>query len=480
MSEKIVVILAGGTGTRLWPLSRKDYPKPFIELNNRSLLETTIRRGSRITNKIFIVTNESYIHLCKDIVSKFNKNLEITYIAEPLQRNTGPAIALAMLTISNLVKKDCDLIVLSADHIILDEKSFATQALDATNFLDDHDLILFGVQPNNAETGYGYIELGKNFYESSHIFKVASFKEKPNEKKALSFFNDGNYLWNSGIFIFRLSKMIGCFKKIAPKLWQAADSLFLGSEFEDSVIRFNKGAFSALENISIDYALVEKLDKVICIKAEFNWSDLGSWNFFADSFQKDDNGNAFVGIDADDLLLNNVLNTFVHKSGFNRKIIAGAGIKDLIIVDSPDALLIMHKDKTNEMSNIIQALKANERKDFFENSYTVRRPWGTYTSLIVEENYQVKRITVNPDSQLSLQYHHQRSEHWIVVRGKALVQVDEEKFETNENEYRYIPITKKHRLTNLLHEELILIEVQFGSYLGEDDIVRLQDDYGRL
>lgn len=468
----IPVILSGGAGTRLWPVSRQAYPKPFMKLGGSSLLQQAIERGLACgTDDVMIVTNQDYLFLTKNVIKEMPDQLKASYLLEPKGRNTAPAIALAALACAKQHGEDAVMLVLPADHLIPDTESFVANVLEAKRQALEGNLVTFGISPTAPETGFGYIEVAKTAREAQ---KALRFVEKPDAHTAQEYLATGRYYWNSGMFCFTAGSILAAFRTFSPEVLQAAEKAMSSSILQEDVIKFDSHDFAMQPDISIDYAVMEHADNVVLVPAKFGWSDVGSWPAVANAHTADTNGNTFTA----DVVSVDTHGTHVQVESHTGKVVATVGIKDLVIVDTPDALLVAHKDVAQKVKNIVDALK-NRKHDSTTLPAAVNRPWGTYATLKEESGYKVKRITVAPTESLSLQYHHQRAEHWVVVQGTAIVQVGEEEFTTKPGEYRYIPLGEKHRLTNVGHDELVLIEVQCGSYLGEDDIVRLNDIYGR-
>lgn len=468
----IPVILSGGAGTRLWPTSRQSFPKPFMTLGGSSLLQQAIERGLACgTDDIMIVTNQDYLFLTKSLIRDMPDEMQATYLLEPKGRNTAPAIALAALACANQYGDDAVMLVLPADHLIPDTESFVANVLEAKRHALNGQLVTFGIAPTSPETGFGYIEVQKSAREAQ---KALRFVEKPDAATAQEYLATGRYYWNSGMFCFTAATILAAFSSHSPEILEAAKRTMSSSSKQDDATKFNAHDFALQPDISIDYAVMERADNVTLVPAKFGWSDVGSWPAVAGAHTADTNGNTFIA----DVVSVDTHNTHVQVESHTDKIVATVGIKDLIIVDTPDALLVAHKNVSQKVKNIVDALKVRKH-DSTHLPAAVNRPWGTYATLKEETGYKVKRITVAPSESLSLQYHHQRAEHWVVVQGTAIVQVGEQEFKTMPGEYRYIPLGEKHRLTNIGHDELVLIEVQCGGYLGEDDIVRLNDVYGR-
>ena len=464
----IPIILAGGSGTRLWPLSRKLQPKQFISLlNETSLFQDTLLRLPKEALDPIVICNEDHRFLVAEQAREINATLN-SIILEPIGKNTAPAIALAAIK----VLKDFEnpiLIVLAADHKIENTNDFHDEIKTAHKLAENNKLVTFGIIPESAETEYGYIETEKK--DKAEYFEIKSFVEKPNKKNAIKFLNSGNYFWNSGMFMFNASIYLSELNKFEPEILSSCKKS-LNNEYKDlEFLRIDKTEFSKSPNQSIDYALMEKTNKAMVVPLDAGWSDVGSWDALMHSKIKDSLGNVVEG----DVTLDNVINSYLHSSS---RLIAASNIENLIVIDTEDALLVTTRDNSLNIKNIVKRLKENKRTEA-ENHRKVYRPWGYYDSIDIGKNFQVKRILVNPGAKLSLQKHLYRSEHWVVVRGVAKITRGDEIFYLKENQSTYISQGEKHRLENTEKYPLEIIEVQTGNYLGEDDIVRLKDDYQR-
>ena len=473
----ISIVLSGGAGVRLWPVSRQAYPKPFMKLGGSTLLQQAIERGQACgTDDAMIVTNQDYLFLSRDALSGLSDPPHVRYLLEPKGRNTAPAIALAALACAQAHGPEAVMLVLPADHLIPDTESFVVSALEATHQAQLGQLVVFGISPTAPETGFGYIEVEKT---SRSTQKALHFVEKPDLATAQQYLATGRYYWNSGMFCFSAGTMLKALNDHAPEVLRAAERAWAASSTQDGATRFEAHAFGLQPDISIDYAVMEHASNVTLVPAKFAWSDVGTWPAVAQAYTPDTSGNTFVDGDGADFVAVDTTGTHVQTSSHTRKVVATVGVHDLVIVDTPDALLIAHKDSAQKVKAVVNILK-DRKHESAHLPASVNRPWGTYATLKEDNGYKVKRITVNPGQSLSLQYHHQRAEHWVVVQGSAIVQVGDQEHETRPGQYRYIPLKEKHRLTNTGHDELVLIEVQCGTYLGEDDIVRLADTYGRV
>ena len=448
-----------------------------MKLGESTLLQQAIERGQACgTDDALIVTNADYLFLSKDVVGEFTDPPTVRYLLEPKGRNTAPAIALAAIACAYEHGVDSVMLVLPADHLIPDTESFVVCALEAAHQAKLGQLVVFGISPSGPETGFGYIEVDK---PSRSTQQAKRFVEKPDVATAQQYLATGRYYWNSGMFCFTAGTMLLALKEHAPEVLQAAEHAWASSATKDGTTQFEAHAFGLQPDISIDYAVMEHASNVTLVPAKFGWSDVGSWPAVAQAHTADNSGNTFAEGQGTEFVLMDTTGTHVQSDSHTHKVVATVGVHDLVIVDTPDALLVAHKSAAQKVKAVVDILK--ERKhDSTHMPAVVHRPWGTYATLREETGYKVKRITVKPGRALSLQYHHQRAEHWMVVQGTAIVQVGDEEHLTLPGQYRYIPLREKHRLTNNGLDELVLIEVQCGGYLGEDDIVRLADAYGRI
>ena len=460
----IPVILAGGTGSRLWPLSRSLFPKQFHALfSEHSLLQETLLRAAKITDAApIIVCNEEHRFLvdeqCRSVGIDWQR-----IILEPEGRNTAPAIGLAALA----APSDATLLVLPSDHLITDEAGFAAAVVEAEKAAAQGGLVTFGVAPTHPETGYGYVRAPG---DGSAARPVGSFVEKPDEATAKDYLASGEYFWNSGMFVLGAGGYLAALEAHAPAMSEPLRQSFAGGEEDLDFFRPGK-AFLDCPADSIDYAVMEKTDQAWMVPASFDWSDVGSWSAILDASTQDSDGNHTSG----DVVSVDTEGSFVQA---NHRLVGTIGIRDLIVVETADAVLVADKNQVQEVKQLVDQLK-NSQRDEYVSHREVFRPWGSYESVEQGDRYQVKRIRVKPGERLSLQMHHHRAEHWIVVRGTAEVTRGEETFMLAENESTYIPLGTTHRLANPGRMPLELIEVQVGAYLGEDDIVRFQDEYGR-
>jgi mannose-1-phosphate guanylyltransferase/mannose-6-phosphate isomerase len=468
--EIIPIIMAGGSGTRLWPLSRALFPKQFLALHGeRTMLQETVQRldGLYIAGPCIICNEEHRFVVAEQLREQNVKAGAI--ILEPVGRNTAPAIALAALKARGSGGEDPVLLVLAADHVIEDADAFRQTMVKAVAQAEQGKLVTFGIVVHKPETGYGYIKRGKAMDEVA--FQVDSFKEKPDEATAQGYLDSGEYYWNSGMFMFRANRYLEELGRHRPDILKACEAALKGAKEDLDFIRVDKEAFSACPDESVDYAVMENTDDAVVVPLDAGWSDVGSWSALWEVDEKDTHGNAFRG----DVILEDTENCLVHAT---EKLVATVGLKDTVIVETKDAVLVAAKDKVHEVKRIVERLKDADRSEF-KHHRQVYRPWGHYDSIGNGDRYQVKCITVKPGAKLSVQMHHHRAEHWIVVSGTAKVTIGDKTFLVTENESTYIPVGIVHALENPGKVPLELIEVQSGSYLGEDDIVRFEDRYGR-
>ncbi len=443
-----------------------------MKLGDSTLLQQAIERGQACgTGDLMVVTNKDHLFLTQDVLRSMGDAPQTTFLLEPRGRNTGPALAVAALQCARQFGGDTVMLVLSADHLVPDVPAFVASASEAFRLAQAGEIVVFGISPTGPDTGFGYIEVERVSRESQ---RVVRFVEKPDLATAQQYLATGRYYWNSGMFSFTANTLIAALEQHAPDLLQAARHALDTATATGDTVNFDLHAFGLQPDISIDYAVMERATNVHVVPARFGWSDVGTWPSVANAQTPDSSGNTLP----EDAVAIDTTGTHVQIESHGPKVVATIGVHDLVIVDTPDALLVAHKDSAQKVKKVVDVLKAR-RHDTVLLPAVVHRPWGTYASLKEEDGYKVKRITVKPGASLSLQYHHQRAEHWVVVRGRAKVQVGDVEHETLPGQYRYIPLKEKHRLTNIGKDELVLVEVQCGSYLGEDDIVRLADTYGR-
>ncbi len=475
------VILSGGSGTRLWPLSREKYPKQLLPLIGKdSLLQATVRRVEGIAGvdlaAPMVVCNEEYRFVIAEQLRVMGK--PGTVVLEPKGRNTAPALTIAALAASQN-GADPVLLVMPADHVILDKAAFQQVVRQGASLADGGAVVTFGITPDAPETGYGYIQTGAAF-QADGALRIARFVEKPDLQTAESYLAEGNYLWNSGLFMVRASTWLDALKVCRPDILTACNAAWAAGKSDGEFIRVGTDEFAACPSDSIDYAVMERIARPdadaqlpagVVIPLNAGWSDVGAWDALWKALPKDGQGNAVQG----DVLLQDCTNTLALSDG---RLIACIGVNDLVVIETADAILVSHKDKTQDVKKIVDQLKAAGRSEG-QTHRKVFRPWGSYDSVDTGTRFQVKRIIVKPGAALSLQMHYHRAEHWIVVSGTAKVTKGEETLLLSENESTYIPLGTIHRLENPGRVELEMIEVQSGSYLGEDDIVRFEDVYGR-
>lgn len=455
------LILCGGSGTRLWPISRTLMPKQFVKLfDKKSLFQLTIERNQKVCEDQLIVSNTEQYFLALDQLEEMHLDHNISFLLEPVARNTAPAIALACLS----MPEETIVLVTPSDHLIKDEEAYKKAIMRAQVLAQEDYVVTFGIPPSYPEIGFGYIEAcGEN---------VKAFHEKPNDEKAKNYLSAGNYYWNSGMFCFKAKVFLQELQKYAPTIFNASQIAYENAHKEKNNIRPKYEDMNVIPEDSIDYAVMEKSNRIKVIASDLSWSDVGSFDALYTEFSKDDSGNTLcdkhIGIGSKNNLI---------YSGYRK--VCTVDIEDLIIVDTPDALLVSKKGSSQKVKQVVAELKQRDT-DIHNIHLTAHRPWGTYT--ILEENpyYKIKRIVVKPGKRLSLQKHFHRSEHWIVVSGTAIVQVGEKEELIKTNESTYIPMGETHRLSNPGKIDLVLIEAQVGSYLGEDDIVRIEDEYNRL
>ena len=464
----VPVILSGGSGKRLWPLSRTLFPKQFINLiSDTTPFQDTILRLPEDISDPLVICNEEHRFLVAEQLRQIKANNN-GIILEPIGKNTAPAIALAALNLSNS-NQDPMLLVLSTDLQISNIKSFHKSIKTAKTLVEQGKMVALGVRPTKPETGYGYIE-----FDNSHkaeYYDIKSFKEKPSLEIAKNYFDSGNYYWNSGIFMFKASVYLNELEKFEPEILSACKKSYKNSYKDLDFVRLDNEKFIKCPEKSIDYAVMEKTKEAIVVPLESNWSDIGSWEMLWEMKQKDSNNNVSKGY----VILYEVKNSYIH--GSNRLVVA-IGVSNLFIIDTQDALLVSDKKDTQSIKNIVEKLNKNDRSESI-NHRIVYRPWGHFDSIDYGKGFQVKRICVNPGAKISLQKHQHRAEHWVVVKGVALITCGNQVFELKENQSTYIPKGEIHRLENCEETPLEIIEIQTGKYLGEDDIIRLEDDYQR-
>jgi mannose-1-phosphate guanylyltransferase / mannose-6-phosphate isomerase len=469
--QLITTILCGGAGSRLWPVSRELHPKPFIRLaDGQSLLQKAFLRGAQLSGltEILTVTNRELLFATQDEFREVNSTgIPVSFVLEPCGRNTAAAIAIAALQVAEKHGPDALMLVLAADHVIADQPAFEEAVRKASQLAASGKLVTFGIHPDSPETGYGYIEAEGN--------TVIRFVEKPSIEVAREYVESGRFLWNSGMFCFAAGAMLAQMKLHCPDILDATAACAGQSRSAEgkgfTQLELDADTFKLVPDLSIDYAVMEKSDQIAVVPCNVGWSDIGSWTALGNLDEPDANGNRIQG----DVLLHNTHNCIIHS---NERLMGAVGVDDLILIDTPDAVLVAHKSSAQDVKQIYSQLKTNGH-EAYRLHRTVHRPWGTYTVLEEGNGFKIKRIEVKPGASLSLQMHHHRSEHWIVVRGMAKVVNGDAELLVNTNESTYIPAGHRHRLENPGILSLVMIEVQSGPYLGEDDIVRFQDIYGR-
>ncbi|MDR5687006.1 mannose-1-phosphate guanylyltransferase/mannose-6-phosphate isomerase [Morganella morganii] len=462
-NDIIPVIIAGGSGSRLWPLSRENYPKQFLSIyNDGSLLQNTIHRlDSLECNSSLIVCSSDH----RFIIAEQLKKIHLSgIILEPAKKNTAPAIALAAF---NAIKNETDplLLVLPSDHIIKNSNEFVDVVNKAKKIASDGYLITFGIVPVSPETGYGYIQKGNAI--SEEIFKVSSFKEKPDHETAINYVSSGDYYWNSGMFLFKASVYLNELKKYSPDIYKYCELALQKSRSDLDFIRVDEEEFELCPSDSIDYAVMEKTDLSAMIPLNAGWSDIGSWSALWEISDKDKDGNVISG----NAYTKNVSNCYISST---ERVVAAIGLDNIAIVETNDAILVTHKDQVQSVKDIINSLKEDNKYHYIKHRNELK-PWGSQDSIDEGERYQVKKVVIKPGNKISLQVHHHRAEHWIVVSGTAKVTKGDSSFILTENESTFIPIGEIHSIENPGKIPLELIEVRSGSYLDEDDILRLPE-----
>ncbi|WP_308909012.1 mannose-1-phosphate guanylyltransferase/mannose-6-phosphate isomerase [Pseudokordiimonas caeni] len=467
------VILSGGSGSRLWPLSRTHYPKQFLPLHgDKSLFLQTLERVSHSYGfrDPMVIANEHHRFIVNEQALRADVALG-PFLLEPVGRNTAPAIALAALRIAES-DPDALLLVLPSDHVIADVPAFHKAVAKAAAVAIEGRLVCFGMTPTRAETGYGYIAAGKPVAGHEGAFAIAAFKEKPDAATAEGYLKSGGYSWNSGMFMFPAGLILDEFRAHAPAILDGAAKALASVRHDLNFERLGEAEFGAIPADSIDYAIMEKTARAAVVPASFGWSDVGSFGALWDIADKDAGGNVLRG----DVITEACRNSYFHTDG---RMVAALGLDDLIVVSTEDTVLVAHKGQDQDVKKLVERCKA-EGRSLVDLHTTVYRPWGSYRSIAVGPQFQVKEIIVKPGKKLSLQMHHHRAEHWVVVEGTATVTRDEDILTLHEDQSIYLPLGCRHRLENPGKIDLRLIEVQSGSYLGEDDIVRFEDDFGRL
>ena len=470
------LILCGGTGSRLWPLSRASYPKQYLEIRPKegiSFLQETILRIKNLNNieDPIIICNEEHRFIVGEQIRQLGIKAK-AILLEPIGRNTAPAITAATIKAFDMDKESI-LLALPADHIIREKNIFKKVINKALSFVRDGKIVTFGITPNKAETGYGYIEsINALRKKDLNGEKIIRFIEKPDKKNAEKFISDKKFSWNSGIFFFKAEVLLNELSIICPDIYKFCEKALMKKIFDLEFQRLDKEFFSFCEEISFDKAIMEKTNLGVVLPLDAGWNDIGNWQSMWEVSDKDEYENVILG---------RVISKEVKRSYLRseNKLIVGLGLENLIVVETNDAILVANKNKAQNVKNIVELLKDRGEPEATIHK-TIFRPWGNYTSIAEGINWQVKKIIVKPDASLSLQLHNFRSEHWVIVDGSALVEIDNKEQIINQNESIYIPLGSKHRLSNKGEKDLVLIEVQSGNYLGEEDIIRFKDNYGRI
>lgn len=467
----IGVILCGGAGSRLWPASREYHPKPFLRLpDGQSLMQKTLRRGASLPGmeEIVSVTNRNLLFKIYDELKHARLDIPVRHILEPFGRNTAPAIAAAAFAVRERHGDDAVILVLAADHLIADAMAFSRAVEQAEAFALADRMAVFGIRPTRAETGYGYLEADGD--------RVARFVEKPDAATAEALIRNGNVYWNSGMFCFKAGVILSELERRSPEVYRGVEKCLQNSIIggNENTLDLNPDLFASVPDISIDYAVMEKSDRLAIVPCDIGWSDVGSWSAWCGLVPEDADGNRVVG-DADDARLLDATNCDILTHG---RLVAAIGVDDLLIVDTDDAVLVADKNKTEAVKTLYNRLKQEDHPSYRQHT-TVYRPWGSYSLLETAERFTIKKLTLHPGGAISLQLHRHRSEHWIVVSGMAEIAYDDKVFFLGSNESTYIKAGHRHRIFNRGLIDLVIIEVQCGDYLGEDDVVRFEDDYGR-
>ncbi len=474
MSKILPVILSGGSGTRLWPASRSMYPKQLLPIaGEKTMLQATALRTSALPTaslqrseyKHLIVCNETHRFSVAEQMMGIERRAQV--ILEPEGRNTAPAIALAAL-LARDVDPDLLLLIMPADHVIKDVAAFQAAVQRGVEAAANGKLVTFGIVPKTPETGYGYIKASP---DNGMPVPVEAFVEKPDEATATRYLEDGGYFWNSGMFLFSAAAYLDELRRLAPEMFAACEKSMAGKTYDGDFVRPDAQVFAQCPSDSIDYAVMEKSDNAMMVPLDAGWSDVGSWSALHDVLARDEKGNAKSG----DALIHDCENSFVQAES---RLVAAVGLRDTLIVETKDSVLVADKARSQDVKALVDKLKAEGREEV-KLHRQVFRPWGSYDSIDMADNFQVKRLIVKPGAVLSLQKHAHRSEHWVVVRGKALITKNDDEFQLNVNESTYVAIGDVHRIANPYDEPVHIIEVQCGDYLGEDDIVRFDDNYGR-
>jgi mannose-1-phosphate guanylyltransferase/mannose-6-phosphate isomerase len=470
----VPIILSGGAGTRLWPVSRRAHPKPFMQLaDGESLAEKTWLRARQVAGEspIVTVTSRDYFFYTRDLYEKLGAgDRQSLFLLEPMGRNTAPAIALSALYVREHLGDEASLLVMPADHLVANLRDFEAAVQEARQLAVQGHLVTFGIHPTHAETGYGYIRQGEPLTMSGG-YRVEAFVEKPDAETATKYMESGEYHWNSGMFCFTAGAYLEALAQHAPEVHESAVGVWASVENKSSPVEIPSEPFSQCPSISIDYAVMERADNCAVVVSEFGWSDIGSWKAIAELYKSDEAGNRIRGkavmVDSRDCFVQG-----------DKRLIAAVGVNNMVIVDTDDAILVADRDNAQDVKEVVSQLTQLKHESAIYHQ-TVHRPWGSYTILEDADDCKVKRLVVKPGQVLSLQLHHRRSEHWTVVQGTAKVRLGDDEFLLHQNESTYIPVETLHRLENPGTEDVHLIEVQTGDYFGEDDIERIEDVYGR-
>jgi mannose-1-phosphate guanylyltransferase/mannose-6-phosphate isomerase len=471
----IPVILSGGAGTRLWPVSREAHPKPFIVLpDGQSLMQKTLLRAAALKpDSILTITNRDYFFITRDAYAEAGlaPGIALDYLLEPTGRNTAPAIAAGALRLREQFGDEATMLVLPSDHLIRDFAAFADAVQAAAKLAEQGFLVTFGIAPTGAETGFGYIEADQSRKLGSTGLAVRRFVEKPSLEKAEEYLASGRHYWNSGMFCFRVGEFLNELARCAPEVSEAVALAWQATPRDRIPAVIDPESFGRIADISVDYAVMEKATRVAVVPGRFDWSDIGSWQALGDLVPADAAGNRVQG----EAVLVDSKDCYVRSED---RLVAALGVQNLLVVDTPDALLIADRSRAQEVKSIVRRLNDSGHPSARLHR-TVHRPWGTYTVLEEGPRFKIKRIVVKPGASLSLQYHHRRSEHWVVVSGSAKIVNGAHEITLDADQSSYIPAGTAHRLANPGEVDCVMIEVQSGDYLGEDDIVRLEDHYGR-
>jgi mannose-1-phosphate guanylyltransferase/mannose-6-phosphate isomerase len=471
----IPVILSGGAGTRLWPVSRRAHPKPFMELvDGETLAEKTLLRAKAVAGNapVITVTSRDYYFYTRDLYNGVSSgDGKEKFLLEPMGRNTAPAIALAAMCVQEFLGESAMLLVMPADHLVADLRNFEAAVREATQLATDGYLVTFGMHPTQPETGYGYIRQGEALSMSGG-YRVAEFVEKPDEATAVKYLESGEFHWNSGMFCFQAGVFLESLARYAPDVSSAVERVWEATDKASTPIEFPAELFSQCPSISIDYAVMERADNTAVVVSDFGWSDIGSWKAISELYESDDSGNRISG----KAVMVGSTDCFVQSKD---RMVAAVGVKDLVIVDTGDAVLVADRNHAQDVKQVVEQLSELKHEAVIYHK-KVHRPWGSYTILEDGDDCKVKRLVVKPGQVLSLQMHRRRAEHWTVVRGTAKVRLGDDEFLLQANQSTFIPIETLHRLENPGDKDVHLIEVQTGDYFGEDDIERYEDIYGRV